>query len=108
MEDAGISWNRDCSNRSCDWNTGAFCNGGKYSRKLSEGLRKEYGGMGNMQQGANEVMYKIASHLLSKMQESGLISEEEREKINVLNIETFSGTCQSISVIMLDIFWLVW
>lgn len=50
----------------------------------------EYGGMGNMQQGANEVMYKIASHLLSKMQESGLISEEEREKINVLNIETFS------------------
>lgn len=46
--------------------------------------------MGNMQQGANEVMYKIASHLLSKMQESGLISEEEREKINVLNIETFS------------------
>ena len=38
--------------------------------------------MGNMQQGANEVMYKIASHLLSKMQESGLISEEEREKIN--------------------------
>lgn len=90
MEDAGISWNRDCSNRSCDWNTGAFCNGGKYSRKLSEGLRKEYGGMGNMQQGANEVMYKIASHLLSKMQESGLISEEEREKINVLNIETFS------------------
>ena len=46
--------------------------------------------MGNMQQGANEVMYKITSHLLSKMQESGLISEEEREKINVLNIETFS------------------
>ena len=46
--------------------------------------------MGNMQQGDNEVMYKIASHLLSKMQESGLISEEEREKINVLNIETFS------------------
>ena len=90
MEDAGISWNRDCSNRSCDWNTGAFCNGSKHSRKLSEGLRKEYGGMGNMQQGANEVMYKIASHLLSKMQESGLISEEEREKINVLNIETFS------------------
>ena len=46
--------------------------------------------MGNMQQGANEVKYKIASHLLSKMQESGLISEEEREKINVLNIEIFS------------------
>lgn len=33
---------------------------------------------------------QVASHLLSKMQESGLISEEEREKINVLNIETFS------------------
>lgn len=101
MEDAGISWNRDCSNRSCDWNTGAFCNGGKYSRKLSEGLRKEYGGMGNMQQGANEVMYKIASHLLSKMQESGLISEEEREKINVLNIETFSPELAKVYLLSL-------
>mgnify|MGYP004475861117 CR=1 FL=1 len=46
--------------------------------------------MGNMQQGANEVMYKIALHLLSKMQENGLISAEEREKIAVLNMETFS------------------
>lgn len=27
---------------------------------------------------------------LKRMQESGLISEEEREKIAVLNIETFS------------------
>ena len=60
MEDAGISWNRDCSNRSCDWNTVAFCNGGKYSRKLSEGLRKEYGGMGNMQQGANGTCQSIS------------------------------------------------
>lgn len=39
---------------------------------------------------ANEVMYKMAEFLLKKMQESGLISEEEREKISVLNIETFS------------------
>lgn len=39
---------------------------------------------------ANEVMYKMAEFLLKKMQESGLISEEEREKIRVLNIETFS------------------
>ncbi len=38
----------------------------------------------------NEVMYKLAELLLKKMQESGLISEEEREKIAVLNIETFS------------------
>lgn len=39
---------------------------------------------------ANEVMYKMAEFLLKKMQESGLINEEEREKISVLNIETFS------------------
>ena len=66
MEDAGISWNRDCSNRSCDWNTCAFCNGGKYSRKLSEGLRKEYGGMGNMQQGANEVIDLILTKSITR------------------------------------------
>ncbi len=39
---------------------------------------------------ANEVMYKMAEFLLKKMQENGLISTEEREKITVLNIETFS------------------
>ncbi len=39
---------------------------------------------------ANEVMYKMAEFLLKKMQESGLISQEEREKITLLNIETFS------------------
>lgn len=43
-----------------------------------------------MENGANEVMYKMAEFLLKKMQENGLISEEEREKITVLNIETFS------------------
>ena len=43
-----------------------------------------------MESGANEVMYKMAEFLLKKMQENGLISEEEREKITVLNIETFS------------------
>lgn len=43
-----------------------------------------------MENGANEVMYKMADFLLKKMQENGLISEEEREKIAVLNIETFS------------------
>lgn len=42
-----------------------------------------------MESGANEVMYKMAEFLLKKMQENGLISEEEREKITVLNIETF-------------------
>lgn len=43
-----------------------------------------------MENEANEVMYKMAEFLLKKMQENGLISEEEREKITVLNIETFS------------------
>ncbi len=50
-------------------------------------LRKE---CRKMKTEANEVMYKMAEFLLKKMQESGLISEEEREKISVLNIETFS------------------
>ena len=43
-----------------------------------------------MKRETNEVMYKLAELLLRKMQESGLISEEEREKITVLNMETFS------------------
>lgn len=43
-----------------------------------------------MKRESNEVMYKLAELLLKKMQESGLISEEEREKITVLNMETFS------------------
>lgn len=43
-----------------------------------------------MKKEANEVMYKMAEYLLKKMQENGLISREEREKIRTLNIETFS------------------
>ena len=43
-----------------------------------------------MKKESNEVKYKLAEYILKKMQESGLISEEEREKIAVLNIETFS------------------
>ena len=43
-----------------------------------------------MKRESNEVMYKLAELLLKKMQESGLISVEEREKITVLNMETFS------------------
>ncbi len=43
-----------------------------------------------MESGANEVMYKMAEFLLKNMQENDLISEEERKKITVLNIETFS------------------
>ena len=46
--------------------------------------------MAGMKKEANEVMYKMAEYLLKRMQENGLISEEERDKINVLNIETFS------------------
>lgn len=44
-----------------------------------------------MKRESNKVMYKLAELLLKKMQESGLISEEEREKITVLNMETFSS-----------------
>ena len=43
-----------------------------------------------MKKESNEVKYKLAELLLKKMLESGLISEEEREKITVLNMETFS------------------
>lgn len=43
-----------------------------------------------METGANEVMYKMAEFLLKKMQENGLINQEERDKITLLNIETFS------------------
>ena len=43
-----------------------------------------------MKKEANEVMYKMAEYLLKKMQENGLISREEQEKIRTLNIETFS------------------
>lgn len=46
--------------------------------------------MAEMKKEANEVMYKMAEYLLKKMQENGLISQEEREKIRTLNIETFS------------------
>lgn len=38
----------------------------------------------------NEILYKQAEYLLTKMQERGLINAEEREKIRLLNIETFS------------------
>ena len=40
--------------------------------------------------GANEVMFKMAARMLRKMQENGLITEEESVKITALNIETFS------------------
>lgn len=43
-----------------------------------------------MEKETNEIRYKIAEFLLKKMQEKGLISREEREKIRLLNIETFS------------------
>ena len=43
-----------------------------------------------MKKESNEIMYKMAELLLKKMQESGIISAEEREKIAVLNMETFS------------------
>ena len=41
-----------------------------------------------MEGGANEVRYKIAEFLL--MHEDKLLTEEEWEKIRVLNVKTFS------------------
>lgn len=43
-----------------------------------------------MEKEANEVMYKMAELMLIKMQERGLISEEECSKIRKLNKETFN------------------
>ena len=38
---------------------------------------------------AKEVRYKMADHMLKKMQENGLINQEEYDKIRLLNMETF-------------------
>ena len=38
---------------------------------------------------AKEVRYKMADHILKKMQESGLINQEEYDKIRILNMKTF-------------------
>ncbi len=43
-----------------------------------------------MEGAANEVRYKIAEFLLKRMHEDKLLSEEEWEKIRVLNVKTFS------------------
>lgn len=38
---------------------------------------------------AKEIRYKMADYLLKKMQENGLINQEEYDKIRLLNMETF-------------------
>lgn len=43
-----------------------------------------------MENKADEVMFKMSEFLLKRMQENGLITQEEKEKITCLNIETFS------------------
>lgn len=45
---------------------------------------------------ANEVRYKMAEHLLKKMQENGLINQEEYEKIRRLNMESFMPELASL------------
>lgn len=52
-------------------------------------LRGEKGGK-MMEGAANEVRYKIAEFLLKRMHEDKLLTEEEWEKIRVLNVKTFS------------------
>ncbi len=61
-----------------------------------------------MKKEANEVMYKMAEYLLKKMQENGLISREEQEKIRTLNIETFSRNWRKYICKTLDIIEIVW
>ena len=53
--------------------------------KLREDKREKM-----MEGGANEVRYKIAEFLLKRMHEDKLLTEEEWEKIRVLNVKTFS------------------
>ncbi len=43
-----------------------------------------------MERGANELRYKIAEFLLKRMHEGKLLTEEEWEKIRVLNVKTSS------------------
>lgn len=38
---------------------------------------------------AKEIRYKMADHMLKKMQENGLISSEEYDEIRLLNMKTF-------------------
>ena len=47
---------------------------------------------------ANEIMYKMAEFLLQKMFNYGLIDAEEKGKISVLNIETFSPEFSEIDL----------
>ena len=63
--------------------------GGKQIDGLLLGIGYAGGHMGK-ENGANEIMYKLASQLLKRMQENGLITKEECEKIAALNRETFS------------------
>lgn len=37
----------------------------------------------------NEVKYKISLKMLNELLEQGLITKEEYDKINILNLETF-------------------
>ena len=82
-----------CDNRSRNIHRGRC---GHYRSKIPDGLMNGLiiigikRSMAEMKKEANEVMYKMAEYLLKKMQENGLINQEEREKIRTLNIETFS------------------
>ena len=60
-------------------------------------MRHDIGGL-FMGSEANEIMYKVAEFMLKKMQENGLITPEEREKIGILNIETFSPELAKVYV----------
>ncbi len=52
-----------------------------------------------MEKEANEVMYKMAELMLKKMQENGLINEEECRKIRQLNMETFSPGVDGLGIL---------
>ena len=54
-----------------------------------------------MEGGANEVRYKIAEFLLKRMHEDKLLTEEEWEKIRVLNVKTFSPELAKVYLLSL-------
>lgn len=46
----------------------------------------------------NEVKYKMSLKMLNELLKQGLITKEEYDKINILNIETFSPMLKDLYV----------
>ena len=50
------------------------------------------------EQAQNEVKYKISLKMLNVLLEQGLITKEEYDEINVLNLETFSPVLKDLYI----------